>query len=127
MMTVNKCFFPIQLLIIHAYFFTLKSGWPSSKGFTPIDCETFVISLTDPVIFFLFCPRREEFLALFSSLSIVIILFSDCDVQFISQIFSFIIENAKESVDFICLPKLAFLVWQILPTHWYPMNFELLP
>ena len=115
MMTVNKCLFPIQLLIIHAYFFTLKSVWPSSKGFTPIDCETFAISLTDPVIFFLFCPRREEFLALFSRLSIVIIPISDCDVQFISQIFSFIIENAKKSVDFICLPKLAFWFGKFCP------------
>ena len=55
-------------------------------------------------IFFLFWPRREKFLALFTFLSKAIFLILDCVVQFICETQLIIIENAKKSVDFfVCL------------------------
>ena len=66
----------------------------------------FLTSLTGTTIFFLFCPRWNDYFALFLFLSLVMIVIFDCNVQFISQIF--LIMNANESPIFICLPKMAF-------------------
>ena len=59
---------------------------------------------------FLFCPWRHEFCALFSLLSIIIILIWDCDLQFISQIFSFFSENGKIALILFCMPKMVLWV-----------------
>ena len=106
-MTVTKYVFSIQHLIIHAICHS-KIWCGKEQKIHTWSLWDFFVFVYFTTIFFFFWPRRDKFLELFTMLSIVKFLISDCDVQFICETHSIIIENAKKSVDFICLLKMIF-------------------
>ena len=124
LMTVTKYIFPIHYLIIHAICHS-EIWCAKEQKIHTLSLWVFFPFVYFTTIFFLFWPWREKFLALFTLLSIVIILIWDCDVQFIYETHSIIIENARKSFYFICLPKMAFWWGRFCPhiDTWWFLNY----